>query len=57
MQRRSLFAGLAGMLAAPKVAAGVPAAVPADFVPTFSEWVVGEAAEFPTLIAGAQWHE
>lgn len=53
MRRRSLFAGLAGLLAAPKVAAAVPAAD----VPVFSEWVVGEAVDITRggFISGSDW--
>lgn len=56
MRRRSLFAGLAGLLAAPKVAAAAPtvgsSAAGVVHRQVFTEWVVGEAAEFDFVAGG-----
>lgn len=70
MRRRGLFAGLAGLLAAPKLPAAAPAvgsrAAEAVHRQVFTEWVVGEAAEFDFVAGGVvapgetvtlNWHD
>ena len=52
MRRRSLFAGLAGLLAAPKVAAAVPVKEPLPW-----PWISGDTVEFAAggLIRDDAW--